>query len=361
MAASLGDLDALDAVLAGVHPLSALSAALRLAREFQGRLTANAVPIYDEALLRLARASQVDVRIQLSHRLAPFEAGPVRTVSDLALDLDPAVATPILRRSILVSEVDLVTVCCTRGQAHLAAVAERADLPDSVRQGIVARGSEAVRCRLQGTIGVPLPPSGRHEETRPPEQPPRSSGRPASREMPDGSGQDRSSSLQPSYLPSRPAYNASDSAASKPSQFTDERLRTAEARVDAFARDRPLTPSVASHWILSGSLVEGLVAVARLAGEDPTTLAEAVLLTNRRSNLPLLAMRAGEVPWVAVMHIARVLNAGTTQTMRAWTVDLSRHRDGYERLSKDAAQRALCALRARGKLRVVGGNDTKAM
>ncbi|WP_289016276.1 DUF2336 domain-containing protein [uncultured Methylobacterium sp.] len=360
MASSVGAPDALDTVLAGVSAPSVLSTALKLARQFHGQLAPNAVPIYDEALLRLARVARIEERVQLSHRLAPLEAGPVLTVSDLALDLDPEVAVPVLRRSTLVSECDLLTVSRTRSEVHLAAIAERPDLPHSVRKGIVARGSDAVRRRL-ATHGCP-PARAFVDRTRSQtlSRPAPGGSMPASERMMKGARHDDQPCSPPRGSPAPRIVTRASCAAAGKESYTRAALLAAEARVDASTSSQPLTPAVAAHWVRSDQLVDGLVAIARLADEDPVTLIEALMLTDRRSDRPLLAMRAADIDWRTVEQIARALDNGFGHERAMWSLDLARHRESYERLPGGVAQQALRALRARGDLRVVGGTDTRA-
>lgn len=157
MPLSVSTRDALEAIIVGVPPVRTLAAVLSLAERFEDGLAATEERVYDEVILRLARTARVEVRTRLSDRLAGLGTGPVRTVSDLALDLDAAVADPVLRRSVLVSERDLITVAFSRSDDHLAAIAERPGVHGPVVEGIVARGSQRVLRLLSANPTARLP------------------------------------------------------------------------------------------------------------------------------------------------------------------------------------------------------------
>ena len=140
--------DQLESLLAGVAREAYASAALKLAGQFERPLSTTEARVYDEALLRLARAEQTEARTRLSQRLAPIEVGPVRTVTDLAYDLDPEVAAPVLRQSVLLQDEDLITIAQTRSQSHLGAIAERREVSEPVTDVVVARGSWPVLRQL---------------------------------------------------------------------------------------------------------------------------------------------------------------------------------------------------------------------
>src|SRR5919199_1504410 len=87
-------------------------------------------------------------RSELSHRLAPLANAPIETVRRLAHDHDIAVAGPILRQSQRLAEIELVDIAERMGQAHLLAIAARADITERVTDALVRRGDRSVVHRL---------------------------------------------------------------------------------------------------------------------------------------------------------------------------------------------------------------------
>src|ERR1700712_1048934 len=116
MSLATHELARLKTLLASVSGTAHASTALKLAKQFERPLGETEARIYDEALLHLARAEKTEARTRLSRRLAPVEIGPARTVADLAYDLDPEVAAPVLRLSVLLQDADLITIAQTRSQ-----------------------------------------------------------------------------------------------------------------------------------------------------------------------------------------------------------------------------------------------------
>src|SRR4051794_11969004 len=148
MSSAADELARLETFLSGVTGAARAKAVLRFAACFERPLSPTEARIYDEALLRLARVERTDHRAQLSRRLASVGGGPVRTVTELAYDLDPEVAAPVLRQSVLLQDEDLITIAQTRSQGHLGALAERREVSAPVTDVVVTRGSWPVLRQL---------------------------------------------------------------------------------------------------------------------------------------------------------------------------------------------------------------------
>jgi uncharacterized protein (DUF2336 family) len=107
-----------------------------------------ALALFDDVLLDLTREMETEVRAALSERIADAPRAPVGLVRSLAND-EIAVAAPVLSRSPVLVEDDLLNILQKRGQDYLRAVSRRVDLPDTVSDVIVERGDDT-------TLGVLL-------------------------------------------------------------------------------------------------------------------------------------------------------------------------------------------------------------
>lgn len=136
------------------------SSALTIAGRFDDPLTDNEIRIFDEILLRLSRVEPLDVRARLAERLSEFARGPVRTVKDLSYDLESDVAAPLLRKSILVLDEDLVSIAHTRSQRHLLALADRPHVGIPVTDVVVWRGAWPVLRALSANRTARLSQAG---------------------------------------------------------------------------------------------------------------------------------------------------------------------------------------------------------
>lgn len=173
MRLALEELDAAEILVARIAANTSGAAALAfsghfLSRNFGHALSATEARICDGALLILARTERLSVRAQLAAILASVESGPVRTVTHLAYDLDVEVAGPLLRRSPLVAEEDLVAIARMRSQAHLAVLARRAQLSPVVADILRARGDGFVlRALLGNATATPGAADPRRDGTDP--------------------------------------------------------------------------------------------------------------------------------------------------------------------------------------------------
>jgi uncharacterized protein (DUF2336 family) len=101
------------------------------------------VGVFDVVIGRLARAIEVEARIELSKRLAPVPNAPSGVVRQLALD-EIEVARPVLVASPRLSDHDLVAVAAAKGRDHMLAITERPDLGEPVTDFLILRGGRVV-------------------------------------------------------------------------------------------------------------------------------------------------------------------------------------------------------------------------
>lgn len=110
---------------------------------------------FDAVLQSLADQTAQDARAELSRRFADAPLAPKGLILQLARDAIE-VAGPILNASTVLNEDDLVTIVHERGQAHISAIAGRADVSERVSHAIVERGDDTSVARLVENPGAKL-------------------------------------------------------------------------------------------------------------------------------------------------------------------------------------------------------------
>ncbi len=118
--------------------------------------------LFDAVMTKLATEMEEAVRAELAVRLAAEEEPPRTLTKNLAFDTIE-VAAPILRKSPVLTETDLVQIASTKGQGHLRAVARRETLSETVSDLIVDRGDDQTLELLLRNDGAQL--SRRAHET----------------------------------------------------------------------------------------------------------------------------------------------------------------------------------------------------
>ncbi|WP_162560476.1 DUF2336 domain-containing protein [Methylobacterium durans] len=377
MASAADEIAGLKTFLAELAVTAHASAALRLADSFRGPMSPTAARVYDEALLRLARAERTEHRVQLSRRLAPVEAGPVRTVTDLAYDLDPEVAAPVLRHSVLLRDEDLVAIAQTRGQGHLGALAERREVSEPVTDVVGIRGSWPVLRQLAANRTAHLSARGLARLTvlsrgdghitvaltKRSDMPAAAKGelRAQFKEMAVARrssfcGEHSGVSLDAATsdaVPSSAAQGSTD-------PLSTEKLRAAGIRVDAIAQSRPLTCAEVSRSLARGELAESIVMVARLAEQEPDSLVQALRGLSSVKNFALLVMRSADLSWAMAERILREVGSRTDREGNRPALNVVGQREAYVGLSSQAAQRALQAVRLRTGFTILEGGRSEA-
>jgi uncharacterized protein (DUF2336 family) len=101
------------------------------------------VGVFDVVIGRLASGVGVQSRIVLSERLAALGKAPHGVVRQLALD-EIVVARPVLTRSAMLSESDLIAVASTKGRDHMLAITERPNLTAPVTDFLVVKGDRVI-------------------------------------------------------------------------------------------------------------------------------------------------------------------------------------------------------------------------
>lgn len=113
------------------------------------------VGVYDSVLLRLVDMVEAEVRRYVAEQMAGLRRGPQQTVRRLADD-DIEVAEPILVRSTILSDQDLIEIAEKRGNSHCFAIAQREVLSEGVTDILVERGDLKVKRKVASNDGACL-------------------------------------------------------------------------------------------------------------------------------------------------------------------------------------------------------------
>lgn len=112
--------------------------------------------LYGSVLGELTDAMEVAVRAELAERFAAAPDAPHQLIRRLANDEAEDVAQPVLRASPVLTEDDLIQVIRSRGQGHMRAVSQRAEVSEAVSDAIVERGDDETLGVLLGNEGACL-------------------------------------------------------------------------------------------------------------------------------------------------------------------------------------------------------------
>jgi uncharacterized protein (DUF2336 family) len=112
------------------------------------------IDLFDDLLIKIAARIEAKSLARLSTRLAPVPNAPKRTVKELALHPDIAVARPVLIASERLDDSVLVDSARTQSQEHLLAISERQSLSEAITDVLVERGDREVVRSVAGNTGA---------------------------------------------------------------------------------------------------------------------------------------------------------------------------------------------------------------
>lgn len=110
---------------------------------------------FGEILGTVAREMEMEVRQTLATRLSSVPNAPRSLIVQLASD-EISVAAPVLARSKVLLDSDLIAVAKLKSQDHLHAIAGREQVSAAVSDALVARGDDRVLVRLVTNNGANL-------------------------------------------------------------------------------------------------------------------------------------------------------------------------------------------------------------
>jgi len=117
------------------------------------------VQAFGTVMDRIAYELEVEARAELSERLCEIDKAPHDLVRKLAAD-DISVARPVLERSRVLTDDDLIQIAKTKGQTHLQAISKRPTLSSPLTDVIVERGESEVLVGVTQNKGAQFSPSG---------------------------------------------------------------------------------------------------------------------------------------------------------------------------------------------------------
>jgi hypothetical protein len=120
------------------------------------RCTLEQIEIYDDVIGRLADMVEIEARIYAAEKISGLRRAPERTIRKFAADDVLEVASPVLRKSPVLNDHDLIAVAEKKGNGHLMAIAQRSVLSERVTDIVVGRGDDAVRLMIAGNHGARL-------------------------------------------------------------------------------------------------------------------------------------------------------------------------------------------------------------
>lgn len=112
--------------------------------------------VFDAVIKRLAQNVSSRDLIELSRRLATMDDAPADTIVQLSSSDDVAVAGPVLEKSGVLTDADLVGIAKVKSQNHLMAIANRQRISAIVSDVLVERGDSAVKERVLANEGAEI-------------------------------------------------------------------------------------------------------------------------------------------------------------------------------------------------------------
>jgi uncharacterized protein (DUF2336 family) len=124
------------------------------------RLSATQVAVFDDVLMKLVERVETRALAQLSKTLSVVVTGPNNSIRHLAFHQEASVAAPVLTKSSVLSDADLIKVANSRGQQHLLAISARKTLNEAVTDVLIERGDNTVVQSLAQNSGARFSANG---------------------------------------------------------------------------------------------------------------------------------------------------------------------------------------------------------
>src|SRR5258708_2021730 len=120
--------------------------------------TDDQVAVFDDVISRLIEKSDRRTLAELSNRLAQVENAPSRVVGTLARHADMTIAGPLLEKSNVLTEADLVEIADKdrRDPALLSTIAARPRLSEAVTDVLIRRGDAAIARKIIDRTDAPI-------------------------------------------------------------------------------------------------------------------------------------------------------------------------------------------------------------
>ena len=112
--------------------------------------------VFGDVFEHLIREIEWKAVLELSDRVAAVDNTPHKLVRRLAYDDSIEISGPVLEQSERLGDDELVEIARTKSQAHLAAIAGRSHIHESVTEVLVERGDRAVVQKVAANDGARL-------------------------------------------------------------------------------------------------------------------------------------------------------------------------------------------------------------
>lgn len=166
MTAATSLIPGLDHIVRHGAPERRLEAVSRIAGLFfedAERLPTRHIDLFDGLLIDLVPHADTHARVDLAERLSRLKRAPRALVGRLARENELMVAGPLLRRSPVLDEDELVEIAHAKGQGHLLAMSERPSLPPKLTDVLLRRGDRDVVRRTASNDGAQFSATGYSE------------------------------------------------------------------------------------------------------------------------------------------------------------------------------------------------------
>ncbi len=301
------------------------------------------VDLFGDVLNRLIAEAESKILPELSQRLAPVDKAPHSVVQRLALHDDIAVAAPVLVKSNVLSDRDLIQIAEDKGQAHLGAISKRPRLTTAVTDVLVHRGDLSVIRKLSENEGALFSQGGFRELSNRSQEDEQITVNLATRmDLPPQLMEQllaRATEMVRSRLSERFGVQQielakTDAEACKPSckSVPTRDFRLAETIVDKMRERNQLDEATILDFAASGRYEELTVGLARLCSA-PIKLIDR-LMQNSRYDGVLVACKAFGLHWSTFRAI--LMSRSSVVTTEA---ELERARSDFLKLSVGTAKR----------------------
>lgn len=118
------------------------------------------VEVFDQVMNLLIERIERQALVELSDRIADVDNAPAGVIGRLSQDDDIEIAGPILERSPVLTDSDLIAIAETKSQAHLASIAGRAEIAEGVTDVLIDRGDSHVTRKVTENAGARISEAG---------------------------------------------------------------------------------------------------------------------------------------------------------------------------------------------------------
>lgn len=118
--------------------------------------SAEQIGLFDDVIGHLTQKIERAALSELSDKLAPVDRAPVGVIGQLARHDDLSVSGPVLEKSNVLTDADLIDIAVNKSQQHMLAIAGRTQISEVVTDVLVDRGNTEVTQKVAGNHGARL-------------------------------------------------------------------------------------------------------------------------------------------------------------------------------------------------------------